>query len=87
MWRLISTLFGSGDVRVLHIPMTSQFADIFTKGLPTSVFTEFRSSLNVWAPDDSTTGRVRLHSKYECTCLVSCVVLLSFLRCVFCILH
>jgi hypothetical protein len=45
-----------GDVRVLHVPTTSQFADIFTKGLPTSVFSEFRSSLNVWAPDDSTAG-------------------------------
>ena len=33
-----------GDVCVLHVPTTSQFADIFTKGLPTSVFSEFRSS-------------------------------------------
>jgi hypothetical protein len=23
-----------GDVRVLHVPTTSQYADIFTKGLP-----------------------------------------------------
>ena len=36
-----------GDVRVLHIPTTSQFADIFTKGLSSSTFSEFRSSLNV----------------------------------------
>jgi len=36
-----------GDVRVLHVPTTSQFADIFTKGLPSSAFTEFRSSLNI----------------------------------------
>jgi hypothetical protein len=36
-----------GDVRVLHVPMTSQFTDIFTKGLPTSVFSEFRSSINI----------------------------------------
>jgi hypothetical protein len=36
-----------GDVRVLHVPTTSQFADIFTKGLPFSTFSEFRSSLNV----------------------------------------
>jgi hypothetical protein len=35
------------DVRVLHVPTTSQFTDIFTKGLPTSVFSEFRSSLNI----------------------------------------
>ena len=36
-----------GDVRVLHIPTTSQFAGIFTKGLPSSTLSEFRSSLNV----------------------------------------
>jgi len=36
-----------GDVRVLHVPTTSQFADIFTKGLPSSTFTEIRSSLNI----------------------------------------
>ena len=40
-----------GDVRVLHVPTTSQFADIFTKGLPTSVFSEFRSSLNICSID------------------------------------
>ena len=36
-----------GDVHVLQVPSTSQFADIFTKGLPTAIFTEFRSSLNI----------------------------------------
>jgi hypothetical protein len=36
-----------GDVQVLHVPTTSQFANIFTKGLPSSTFSEFRSSLNV----------------------------------------
>ncbi|WVZ88686.1 hypothetical protein U9M48_035178 [Paspalum notatum var. saurae] len=36
-----------GDVRVLHVPTTSQFADIFTKGLPSATFSEFRSSLNI----------------------------------------
>jgi hypothetical protein len=36
-----------GDVRVLHVPTTSRFVDIFTKGLPSSTFSEFRSSLNV----------------------------------------
>jgi hypothetical protein len=36
-----------GQVRVLHVPTTSQFVDIFTKGLPSSVFNEFRSSLNI----------------------------------------
>jgi hypothetical protein len=36
-----------GEVRVLHVPTTSQFVDIFTKGLPSSSFAEFRSSLNI----------------------------------------
>ena len=45
-----------GEVRVLHVPTTSQYADIFTKGLPTSVFTEFRSSLNVCGAPVKTVG-------------------------------
>jgi hypothetical protein len=36
-----------GQVCVLHVPTTSQFTDVFTKGLPSSVFEEFRSSLNI----------------------------------------
>jgi hypothetical protein len=36
-----------GAVRVLHVPTTSQLADVFTKGLPLVVFTDFRSSLNI----------------------------------------
>jgi hypothetical protein len=36
-----------GDVRVLSVTTTLQFADIFTKGLPSSVFLDFRSSLNI----------------------------------------
>jgi hypothetical protein len=46
-----------GDVRVLHVPTSSQYADIFTKGLPSTVFTEFRSSLNVRSAPAPTTGR------------------------------
>jgi hypothetical protein len=45
-----------GDLRVLHVPTTSQYADIFTKGLPSSVFTEFRSSLNVQYIDAPAAG-------------------------------
>ncbi|GJY93473.1 ribonuclease H-like domain-containing protein [Tanacetum coccineum] len=37
----------SGQVRVLHVPSRFQYEDIFTKGLPTALFFEFRSSLNV----------------------------------------
>jgi hypothetical protein len=36
-----------GDVQVLSVPTTLQFTDIFTKGLPLSVFVDFRSSLNI----------------------------------------
>jgi hypothetical protein len=36
-----------GQVRLLHVPTVLQFADILTKGLPSSVFNEFRSSLNI----------------------------------------
>jgi hypothetical protein len=36
-----------GEVRVLHVPTTSQFTNIFTKGLLSSTFTEFCSSLNI----------------------------------------
>jgi hypothetical protein len=43
----ISDRVAIGDVRVLHVPTTSQFADIFTKGLPSSTFSEFRSRINV----------------------------------------
>jgi gluconate kinase len=35
------------QVHVLHVPTTSQFTDIFTKRLPSSVFNEFQSSLNI----------------------------------------
>jgi hypothetical protein len=36
-----------GQVRVLHVPTASQFTDIFTKGLPSSMFNEFWFSLNI----------------------------------------
>ena len=31
----------TGEVRVLHVPSSSQFADIFTKGLPSPLFLDF----------------------------------------------
>ncbi|GJT49335.1 ribonuclease H-like domain-containing protein [Tanacetum coccineum] len=40
----------SSHVRVLHVPSQFQYADIFTKGLPSALFLEFRSSLNVRRP-------------------------------------
>ena len=47
-----------GDVRVLHVPSTSQFEDIFTKGLTTALFREFRSSLQVDPSPGSDCGGV-----------------------------
>ncbi|KAJ9565359.1 hypothetical protein OSB04_001325 [Centaurea solstitialis] len=45
-----------GHVRVLHVPFAYQYADIFTKGLPSSLFLDFRDSLNIRVPPDQTTG-------------------------------
>jgi hypothetical protein len=45
--RFVHDKVAAGAARVLHVPTTSQYANIFTKGLSSSVFTEFRSSLNI----------------------------------------
>lgn len=45
-----------GRVRVLHVPSSLQYADIFTKGLPSNLFSEFVSSLHVRGPPVLTTG-------------------------------
>jgi hypothetical protein len=65
-----------GEVHVLHIPTSSQFPDIFTKGLPSGPFRYFRSSLTVPQATVDTVGDVRLdlvmhlsvlsHSVYPC---------------------
>ncbi|GJZ52347.1 ribonuclease H-like domain-containing protein [Tanacetum coccineum] len=47
----------TGHVRVLHVPSRFQYANIFTKGLPSPLFNEFRSSLSVRA-SPTQTGRV-----------------------------
>jgi hypothetical protein len=36
-----------GAVGVLHVPSSSQYPDIFTKGLPSALFHEFRTSLHL----------------------------------------
>ncbi|GJT56611.1 ribonuclease H-like domain-containing protein [Tanacetum coccineum] len=46
----------AGQVRVLHVPSRYQYADIFTKGLPSALFEEFRFSLSVHPPPAPTTG-------------------------------
>jgi hypothetical protein len=44
-----------GQVRVLHVPSTHQYANIMTKGLSSQLFSEFRSILCVH-PDAQTEG-------------------------------
>nr|GFA42503.1 hypothetical protein [Tanacetum cinerariifolium] len=46
----------SGHVCVLDIPSRFQFVDIFTKGLPSVLFEDFRSSLSVRPPPALTAG-------------------------------
>ncbi|GJW95379.1 ribonuclease H-like domain-containing protein [Tanacetum coccineum] len=47
-----------GEVRVLHVPYRYQYADIFTKGLPSALFEEFRSSLSFRCPPAPTAGEL-----------------------------
>jgi hypothetical protein len=36
-----------GEVHILYVPMTSQFIDIYTKGLSSPLFSEFPSNFNI----------------------------------------
>lgn len=45
-----------GELRVTHVPSARQLADVFTKGLPTALFQDFRASLSVMLPAVETAG-------------------------------
>jgi hypothetical protein len=45
-----------GEVRVAQIPTTQQLADIFTKGLSTSLFRDFRRSLCIGNDNATSAG-------------------------------
>lgn len=48
-----------GHIHVLHVSSTTQYVDIFTKGLPSTLFIDFRSSLNVrFIPSNKNNGDV-----------------------------
>ncbi|GJV62219.1 ribonuclease H-like domain-containing protein [Tanacetum coccineum] len=49
-----TTLVYYDNVRVLHVPSRYQYADIFTKGLPSALFEEFRTSMSIRCPPAST---------------------------------
>ncbi|GKG28227.1 ribonuclease H-like domain-containing protein, partial [Tanacetum coccineum] len=46
----VRNLVAAGQVRVLQCPSRYQYADIFTKGLPSALFEKFRSSLSIRCP-------------------------------------
>jgi hypothetical protein len=51
-----------GAVRVLHVPSSSQYDDIFTKGLSSALFHEFRTSLHlVNSPGSDCGGMLETH--------------------------
>ncbi|GKB69195.1 ribonuclease H-like domain-containing protein [Tanacetum coccineum] len=51
----VCDLVVAGQVRVLHVPSRYQ-SNIFTKGLPSALFEEFRTILSVWCPPAPTAG-------------------------------
>ncbi|GJW06425.1 ribonuclease H-like domain-containing protein [Tanacetum coccineum] len=52
----VHDLVAASQLRVLHVPSRYQFVDIFTKGLPSALFEEFRSSLSARCPPAPTAG-------------------------------
>ncbi|GKE63202.1 ribonuclease H-like domain-containing protein, partial [Tanacetum coccineum] len=52
----VRDLVATGAIPVLHVSSRYQYADIFTKGLPTSLFDEFRTSLSIRCPPAPTAG-------------------------------
>jgi hypothetical protein len=50
-----------GEVRVTHVPSARQIADVFTKGLPSALFLDFRDSLSVTTGDVATAGGCQQH--------------------------
>ncbi|GJZ85567.1 ribonuclease H-like domain-containing protein, partial [Tanacetum coccineum] len=52
----VRDLVSMGHIRVLHVPSRYQYADIFTKGLCTALFDEFRYSLSVHSSPAPTAG-------------------------------
>ncbi|GJT76139.1 ribonuclease H-like domain-containing protein [Tanacetum coccineum] len=55
-----ATLVYCDNVRVLHVPSSYQFADIFTKVLHSALFEEFRTSLSVRCPSAPIAGEATL---------------------------
>nr|GEV21455.1 ribonuclease H-like domain-containing protein [Tanacetum cinerariifolium] len=74
----VRDLVTASQVRVIHVPSRYQYADIFTKGVPSALFEDFRSSLSVRLPLARTAGgRPWTYPKYTTRdrvyCLLVCV--------------
>ncbi|GKD86983.1 ribonuclease H-like domain-containing protein [Tanacetum coccineum] len=54
--QFVRDIVTASQVRVLHVPSRYQYVDIFTKGLSSALFEEFRSSLSVHPPPAPTAG-------------------------------
>ncbi|GKD60715.1 ribonuclease H-like domain-containing protein [Tanacetum coccineum] len=52
----VRDMVARGQVRALYVSSRYQHADIFTKGLPSALFEEFRTSLSVRSSPAQTTG-------------------------------
>ena len=53
-----------GELHVTHIPSARQIADVFTKGLPSALFYDFRDSLSVTDATVETAGGVKADCGY-----------------------
>ncbi|GKA23910.1 ribonuclease H-like domain-containing protein [Tanacetum coccineum] len=69
----VRDLVVAGEVRVIHVPLRYQYADIFTKGLPSALFEEFHTSLSQKpssAPEPKPyTGRLETETMMERGCV------------------
>lgn len=45
------------EVKVLHVPSARKFADVFTNGLTSSMFLDFRDSLSIRSSDAKTNAK------------------------------
>ncbi|GJT73541.1 ribonuclease H-like domain-containing protein [Tanacetum coccineum] len=73
----VRDLVTTGHIRVLHVPSRYQYADIFTKGLPTALFDEFRDRLSVRSSPAQTAGELlegSLHGTKAIFFFVLCAV-------------
>jgi hypothetical protein len=65
-----------GDVLIIRVPTTSQFTDIFTKGLPSTMFSEFWFNLNLYRLELRLREGVGLLYPYLCSWALAQPILL-----------